>query len=140
MTSTTGNPRRAHPTGKISGFSLIELMIVVAVVGILAMITVPAYDRQVLRSNRSAAQQYLMVLASKQEQYMLDARTYTATIATLTASTAATNRYAFAIDIATCAPQPCFTITATPTHPSQVPDGALTLNNLGAKTGNWTSS
>lgn len=131
---------RALSTRRVSGFSLIELMIVVAVIGILAMIAVPAYDRQILRSNRSAAQQHLMSLANKQEQYMLDARAYTNNIATLNVGTAATNRYTFAIDTTTCAPQPCFTITANPNHPAQNADGALTLNNLGQKTGTWTSN
>jgi len=138
--TTTGHSRRTSPTGRISGFTLIELMIVVAIIGILAMIAVPAYDRQILRSNRSAAQQNMMTLASKEEQYMLDARAYTDSIPTLNVGTPATNRYTFAIDIAICTPQPCFKITATPTHPSQVPDGALTLDNLGQKTGNWASN
>ena len=131
----------ARPSaGRFSGFTLIEVMIVVAILAILAMIGLPMYDKQVMRANRSAAQQYVMTLASKQEQYMLDARAYTNTVATLNAGTASTNRYSFAIDIAACTPQPCFTITATPTHPSQVDDGALTINNLGAKTGPWTAS
>ena len=139
MTST-GTPRHPQPTARISGFTLIELMIVVAIIGILAMLVLPSYDRQILRSHRSSAQQYVMQLASKQEQYMLDARAYTATVATLNAGQPATNRYSYAIDIASCAPQPCFTITATPIHPSQTADGALTIDNLGQKTGNWTSN
>lgn len=138
--TTQNSVRRARSTRRVSGFSLIELMIVVAVIGILAMIAVPAYDRQILRSNRSAAQQHLMSLANKEEQYKLDARVYTNNIATLNAGTPATTRYNFAIDIATCAPQPCFTITAAPNHPAQNADGALTINNLGQKTGTWTSN
>lgn len=138
--TTQNGVSRALSTRRFSGFSLVELLIVVAIIGILAAIAVPAYDRQVLRSNRSAAQQYIMSLANKQEQYMLDARAYTNSVATLNVGTAATTRYNFAIDTATCAPQPCFTITAAPTHPAQIADGALTLNNLGQKTGTWTSN
>lgn len=138
--TTQNSVSRALSTRRVPGFSLIELMIVVAVIGILAMIAVPAYDRQILRSNRSAAQQYIMSLANKQEQYMLDARAYTNSVATLNVGTAATTRYNFTIDTTTCAPQPCFTITATPTQTAQIADGALTLNNLGQKTGTWTSN
>lgn len=123
-----------------AGFTLIELMIVVAIVGILVAVGVPMYGQYQVRAHRSAGQQYMMQLANKQEQYMMDARQYTNSVATLGVGSPATNRYTFAIDIATCAPQPCFTITATPTTPAQVPDGALTLDNLGAKTGNWTGS
>lgn len=129
-----------RPAMRLSGFTLIELMIVVAIIAVLAMIGLPAYDRQVMRGNRSAAQQYLMQLATKEEQYMLDSRTYTNSIATLNVGAPTTSRYTYAIDIATCAPQPCFTITATPTHASQLADGALTIDNLGAKTGNWSGS
>lgn len=148
----TGNARRMHPGGRISGFSLIEMMIVVAIMSILVMVGLPLYDRQILRTNRSSAQQYMMILASKQQQYMLDARAFAA-LATakydtaepappLNVGKAGTNRYTFGIevDVAGCAPSPCFIITATPTHSSQIPDGALTLNNLGVKTGNWTSN
>ena len=55
---------------KNSGFSLIELMIVVAIVGILAGIGIPAYRDHVLRSHRADAQTILLDLAARQERFI----------------------------------------------------------------------
>ena len=55
---------------KNSGFSLIELMIVVAIVGILAAIAVPAYQSHVLKSHRADAQTVLLDLAARQERFI----------------------------------------------------------------------
>lgn len=59
-----------------AGFSLIELMIVVAIVGILASIALPAYQNYVRRSKTSEAFGTLADLRVKMEQFYLDNRSY----------------------------------------------------------------
>ncbi|HSW13794.1 MAG TPA: type IV pilin protein [Solimonas sp.] len=58
------------------GFTLMELMITVAVVGILASIAYPTYTAYVLKGNRSVAKARLMEVASKQESFLADRKTY----------------------------------------------------------------
>ena len=62
------------------GFTLIELMVVVVIVGILAAIAYAGYANVVRRANRSSAEQLMMRVASVQQRYFLDARSYSATI------------------------------------------------------------
>ncbi len=58
------------------GFSLLELMIVVAIVGILAAVAYPSYQTYLRRSNAAAAQGFMLNVAQREEQYLLDARQY----------------------------------------------------------------
>jgi type IV pilus assembly protein PilE len=60
----------------LKGFTLIELMVVVSIVGILASIAVPAYADYVRRGKISEATMTLQDLRVRMEQYFLDNRTY----------------------------------------------------------------
>ncbi|BCV65827.1 type IV pilin protein [Shewanella carassii] len=61
---------------KAVGFTLIEVMITVVILGILAAIAYPSYTQYIAKSTRSEAHAALMRLANLQEQYYLDNRTY----------------------------------------------------------------
>lgn len=52
-----------------SGFSLIEVVIVIAIVGILASIAIPSYQSSIERSRRAQGQAYLLDIASRQERF-----------------------------------------------------------------------
>lgn len=68
------SPHRRAPAA--GGFTLIELMVAVAVVGILALIAFPSYSEQILRGRLTDATNGLSVLQVRMEQYYLDSRTY----------------------------------------------------------------
>lgn len=126
---------------RAQGFTLIELMIVVAIVGILTMIALPQYQQYVIRGNRTAAEAFMMNVANREKQYLLDARSYaidggTTALAqmAMTVPTDVANNYTFTVTVPVPAPAPSFTITATPiAGKPQANDGYLSLTDTGAK-------
>lgn len=118
-----------------NGFTLIELMIVVVVIGILAAVAFPSYQSYIVKSNRAVAQAFMMDVENRQKQYLLDARSYAADLATLGMAAPSDVSGFYTVSIAVSAAPPAFTITATPiAGTKQEGDGALTLDNSGAKT------
>jgi type IV pilus assembly protein PilE len=121
-------------TGK-TGFTLIELLVVVAIIGMLAAIALPSYRNYVIKGKRSAVQAYMLDIANREKQYLLDARVYTDSKSALGISADPpdiSSSYTVTIGDITTAP-PAFTITATAIG-SQTVDGNLTLSSTGAKT------
>jgi type IV pilus assembly protein PilE len=126
-----------RPSAK--GFTVIELMIVIAVIGILAAIAIPAYKQYVVKSNRRAAQSFMSQIAQTEQQYLVDSRQYAPDLPTLQTATqqVATPQGVSAYYTVTLALQGTngYLITATPIAGGrQASDGALTLDNTGAGT------
>lgn len=125
---------------KRGGFTLVELMAVVAIIGVLAAVALPSYRDVLRRSNRSAAEQLMLQIQTRQEQYFLDARSYAANIAagglnitaheTFTcAAVTCTNAFYNVTLTLVAGPPPGYIATATPVAgTNQVPDGTLYLH------------
>ena len=113
-------------------------MITVAIVAILAAVAYPSYTNYVIRSNRSAAQSYMLELSSLQQRHLLDARSYTDDVDKLkSVPPEVSANYTVTIPLKTGAALPGFTITATPKGNQLARDtacGTLKIDETGAKT------
>lgn len=61
---------------KTTGFTLIELMITIAIVGILASVAIPSYQESVIKSRRADAEGALMNFANAMERHFTEANSY----------------------------------------------------------------
>ena len=132
--------KSAHAGAAATGFTLIELMIAVVIVGTLALIAYPSYQDHLRNGRRSAAQSFMIDVAIHEQQYLIDARTYAGgagALAKLNLVVPAdvSRFYTVTIEPVAPTPPPSYTIIATPiANSAQAPDGVLTLDHTGAKT------
>lgn len=81
---------------KSSGFTLIELMIAVAIIGILAAIALPAYTNYVTQARRTEAQSFMQELAMRQERWRASNTLYGST-SEVSASVDTLDSYSFSV-------------------------------------------
>ena len=93
------------------GFTLIELMIVVAIIGILAAIAIPNFMRYQAKAKQSEAKGNLGAIYTSEITYMAEKDVYTAAIANLDWTAAGATRYTYSLTATT--PRTGFTATAT---------------------------
>lgn len=96
--------------GLYRGFSLIELMIVVAIVAILGAIAYPSYQRYLLTSHRVEAKKMLLDAANRQETYFMDFNRYASSAVALNVSTHSDSNY---YNLVISAGTNTFTLSAT---------------------------
>ncbi len=123
------------------GFTLIELVIVMVIIGILIAVAVPSYNSYIQASRRADGKAALLNLAAQMERYFTTNNTYVgATLANIGSSaTSPSGYYNLSITSATASN---YTIQAAPTG-AQASDSlcsTLTLNQLGQKGDTGTGS
>ncbi len=98
------------------GFTLIELMIVVAVLGVLLLLVLPGYTESVRKSQRADGMRFLMELASRQERFYAQNGTYTDDPNDLGLESTTSSEGHYSLTVASCGAgiATCYKLTATP--------------------------
>lgn len=122
------------------GFTLIELMIVVAIIGILAAVAIPQYQNFTKKSKASEAKVILDAIVTAEAAYYAEQDVYTTTQANLGTPAQGARYYAYSVTVtaAAGATPPSFTALATPvavgTSAGLTSSWRLGVDNAGTKT------
>ena len=124
-----------------TGFTLIELIMVMAIVGVILSVALPSYKQSLYKARRAEAKTLLLDLANRQEQLMLDSSTYTTDLAQLGYSEDKADDRLYSPKLHPCASgsiETCYLLTAVPLKDSsQEKDKNCTsfsLDSFGKKT------
>ncbi|PJF39909.1 MAG: type IV pilin protein [Phototrophicales bacterium] len=125
------------------GFSLVELMVVIAIVGVLLAIAIPSFQGQGIKTRRADGQAKLLEIQGNMERYIFDNNTYPSKLSLMSAYSSDEvlsdeGHYKVKIKAATssCPITSCYVLLATP-QGEQAKDGNLELYSNGKKVGNW---
>lgn len=119
---------------KSRGFTLVELMIVVAIVGILATVAYPSYQEQGRRAKRAEARAHLLDSAAMMERFYSDNNSqYSANAAAVGILTTTDHGHYTVAVTGVAGNNQSYTITATPQGFSDVKCGSLSLQQNGAQ-------
>ncbi|HRN61216.1 MAG TPA: type IV pilin protein [Luteimonas sp.] len=126
------NRTRYSSTRRAAGFSLIEVMVVVAIIGIIASIALPSYNEHVRKTRRAAGTACALVVAQQMERFYTANLTYVGAAAnTATCRDSATDFYNVTVGSLGAK---TYTVTAAPIG-AQSGDscGSLTVNQAGTQ-------
>ncbi|MBV0932994.1 type IV pilin protein [Marinobacterium sp. A346] len=116
-------------TGREAGFTMIELMIVVVIIGILMAIAWPAYQNYVIKGNRAEGRAGIATVTQQLERCFTRYNSYNDTNCSFATGMTETERY----NITLVNDANTYTVTATPQF-ADTECGTLTLKETGAKT------
>lgn len=138
----TANQRRQ------SGVTLIELMVVVAIIAIISAFAYPSYQRYVVKAKRTVAQNTLLQIADRQQQFFMDNKRFTADLTDLgfpadphvvdddgNSTVAGDSQAVYSLSLSNVTAT-TWTITAAPLHGQLTRDtycGSLTITQAGTK-------
>jgi type IV pilus assembly protein PilE len=134
------------PPRRAAGFTLVEMMVTVAIVGILAAIAIPSYSNYMVRSSRSAAQSELLDIAAAQERIFMNSGAYTSSVTGaytglstgglgIASGQTKDGRYTLTVTLSGTA---FYTLTAAPVAgSSQAGDGNISMTSAGTRL--WNS-
>jgi type IV pilus assembly protein PilE len=120
---------------RVDGFTLIELMIAVAIIGILVKLAYPAYTQSVLKSHRAEAKGALLDLASREERYFGTANQYTASAPTLGYASGTTLTSAAPLSVMTgnSSYYSLYIVVPDPAAPASAPSFLATASAVGSQ-------